>query len=304
MTASSKPRSIYSRFIPREEVGHVTPVQFSSVDGGGFAALSFGKTSAKVDKKAQAELALQQERERQQQQELQEQQHYAELEQARHEAYDLGSEHGLAEGLEKGTEQGKAQATQEWQQRMDDYVQGQAKEAATRLDAVVRELGADLQAMQGYLAQQVLELATDIARQVVRQELHINPKALVPVVHEALEMLITDGRPATVRLNPQDHAVVAEALRTELADGTVQWVSDAAVAPGGCMVELAGTVIDGHLEKRWQRAIAPLGLDLPWQVQETTPAPTPAPAATPAPDAAAALMPQASTPVEGDGDVA
>lgn len=276
MTASSKPRSIYSRFIPREEVGHVTPVQFSAVDGGGFATLTFGITPSKAEKKAQAEVLIQQERERQQQQALQEQQHQDELEQARHEAYALGSEHGLAEGLEKGQEQGQTQAAQEWQQRMDDYVQGQAKEAATRLDAVVRELGADLQAMQAYLAQQVLELACDIARQVVRQELHVNTKALEPVVREALNMLVTDGRPATVRLNPEDHAVVAEALRTEFADGTVQWASDAAVAPGGCMVELAGTVIDGHLEKRWQRAIAPLGLELPWKVEGPAPAAAPA----------------------------
>ncbi len=269
MTASSKPRSVYARFIPREEVGHVVPVQFSNMEQGGFAALSFGPSSSKLEQKAKEEALRQQQRQLElEQQALQQQQQYQqELEQARQEAYDLGVEQGLAEGLEQGKQQGHTQATQEWQQRMDDYVQGQAKEAAARLDAVVRELDADLQAMQGYLAQHVLELACDIARQVVRQELHTNPKALEPVVREALDMLVTDGRPATVRLNPEDYAVVSDALRAEFADGSVQWVSDAAVAAGGCMVELAGTVIDGHLEKRWQRAVATLGLELPWQVE-------------------------------------
>ena len=267
MTASSKPRNVYARFIPREEVGHVVPVQFSAMGNGGFSALTFGPNTSVAEQKAKEEAQRQQEYEREQQAQQAQQQ---KLEQARQQAYALGVEQGLAEGLEQGHQQGHAQATQEWQQRMDDYAQGQAKEAATRLDAVVRELGADLQAMQAYLAQHVLELACDIARQVVRQELHINPKALEPVVREALDMLVTDGRPATVRLNPQDHAIVAEALRTEFADGAVQWVSDAAVAPGGCMVELAGAVIDGHLEKRWQRAIAPLGLDLPWQPEVST----------------------------------
>lgn len=262
MTASSKPRNVYARFIPREEVAHVVPVQFSAVDQGGFAALTFGPAQSAVEQKAKEEVQRQQEREREQQI-LQEQQQ--QLEQARQDAYDLGLEQGLAQGLEQGQQQGRTEATQEWQQRLDAYVQGQAKEAAARLDAVVSELGADLQAMQAYLGQHVLELACDIARQVVRQELHVNPKALEPVVREALDMLVTDGRPSTVRLNPEDHAVVAQALRTEFADGAVQWVADATVAPGGCMVELAGTVIDGHLEKRWQRAIAPLGLDLPWQ---------------------------------------
>ena len=268
----SKPRSVYARFIPREEVGHVVPVQFSTMEQGGFSALSFGLPTSALEQKAKEEAQRQQQRQLElEQQALQQQQQYQqELEQARQEAYDLGVEQGLAEGLEQGKQQGQAQATQEWQQRMDDYVQGQGKEAAVRLDAVVRELDADLQAMQGYLAQHVLELACSIARQVVRQELHINPKALEPVVREALDMLVTDGRPATVRLNPDDYAVVSEALRAEFADGSVQWVADAAVAAGGCMVELAGTVIDGHLEKRWQRAVATLGLELPWQIEPTT----------------------------------
>lgn len=268
MTASSKPRNVYARFIPREEVGHVVPMQFTAMGGSNFATLSFGPSSSLIEQKEkeEAERQQQQERERQAQQAQQQK-----LEQACQQAYALGEEQGLAQGLAQGLEQGRAEATQEWQQRMDDYVQGQAKDAAARLDSVVRELGADLQAMQAYLAQHVLELACDIARQVVRQELHVNPKALEPVVREALDMLVADGRPATVRLHPQDHAIVAEALRTEFADGAVQWMADAAVAPGGCMVELAGSVIDGHLEKRWQRAIAPLGLDLPWQPKAVPP---------------------------------
>jgi flagellar assembly protein FliH len=30
-------------------------------------------------------------------------------------------------------------------------------------------------------------------------------------------------------------------------------------------VESAGTVVDGSLDKRWQRAVAALGLDCAWQ---------------------------------------
>ena len=39
----------------------------------------------------------------------------------------------------------------------------------------------------------------------------------------------------------------------------------AAVPEGSCMVESAGTVVDGSIDKRWQRAIAALGLQSPWQ---------------------------------------
>jgi flagellar assembly protein FliH len=43
-------------------------------------------------------------------------------------------------------------------------------------------------------------------------------------------------------------------------------LSDASVTRGGCLVESAGTVVDGTLEKRWGRAVAKLGLESAWEV--------------------------------------
>ena len=99
---------------------------------------------------------------------------------------------------------------------------------------------------------------------MVRQELSVNPHALLPVVREAVGMLVTEGRPATVRLNPVDMEAMAEPLREEVHAPGVQWMADAAVPAGGCLVESAGTVVDGSIDKRWQRAIAALGLQSPW----------------------------------------
>ena len=132
------------------------------------------------------------------------------------------------------------------------------------LQSVLQRLDASLIDMQQQMAQQVLELACDIARQVVRQELSVNPNALLPVVREAVGMLVTEGRPATVRLNPVDMEAMAEPLREEVNAPGVQWMADAAVPAGGCLVESAGTVVDGSIDKRWQRAIASLGLQSPW----------------------------------------
>jgi flagellar assembly protein FliH len=179
---------------------------------------------------------------------------------ARQERHQQECEDAYAQGLKKGRED----TSIEWQQRMDDYIAGEGQEMARRLDAVVQALDASLQAMQQHMAQDVLQLACDIARQVVRQELHVNQDALKPVVTEALEILVSDGRPATVRLHPADHAAVSASLREQFAGTPVQWVADAQVALGGCLVDAAGTVVDASLEKRWQRAIAPLALDSAW----------------------------------------
>lgn len=233
-TPSSNKSRLYARFIPREEVGDVTQWQFGAVDGSDPVV----ETPVEVDP-----VALEQaEADRQ-----------AELARAR------------AEGLAQGEAQGHARATREWQQRMDDYVAGQGQEAAERLDAVAQLLNASLNDLQQNMAQGVLELACEIARQVVRQELRTNPQALKPVVQEALGMLVQDGRPAMVRLHPEDCAQVGPALQQDMAAASLQWVADASVPPGGCLVEQAGMVVDGSLAKRWQRAIAPLGLDSAWE---------------------------------------
>ncbi|KRB26742.1 flagellar assembly protein FliH [Acidovorax sp. Root70] len=231
---SSNQRS-YSRFIPSEEVGDFKQWKFAAVDGSDLV-------EPEPEPEPVAELPV----------ELDEAAQQALVQQACDDAY--------AEGFA----QGQAQTALEWQRRMDEYIALQGQEAAQRLQGVLQTLDASLIDMQQQMAQQVLELACDIARQVVRQELSVNPNALLPVVREAVGMLVNEGRPATVRLNPVDMEAMAEPLREEINAPGVQWMADGTVPAGGCLVESAGAVVDGSIDKRWQRAIASLGLQSPW----------------------------------------
>jgi flagellar assembly protein FliH len=170
-----------------------------------------------------------------------------------------------AEGHAQGLELGRAQARQEWQQRLDDYVAGAGRSSARRVDAVIEGLDSGFRQLQASMAQDLLQLACDIARQVVRQELRSQPQALLPVVREALDMLVTEGRPATIRLNPADFEALDEALRREHgAHSRIQWLADAGVAVGGVKVESGGAEVDAGLDKRWHRAVAALGLVSTW----------------------------------------
>lgn len=233
-TPSSKSSRVYARFIPSEEVGDVTQWKFGAVDGS-------EPVPEEAPEPAPPDPALI------------EAEHQQALEQVRTDAF------------AEGQAQGHAQASLEWQQRLDDYIAQQGAEAAQRVEAIVRGFQMRLDQLQQTAAQDVLELASEIARQVVRRELQADTQALLPVVREALSMLSVDSGTATVRLNPQDHALLEAALQQQPTAQRVQWVADASVAPGGCLVEQAGMVIDGSLDKRWQRAIAPLGLAQPWE---------------------------------------
>ncbi|GKS86725.1 flagellar assembly protein FliH [Acidovorax sp. SUPP1855] len=236
MTHSYNPRS-YTRFIPSEEVGEVTQWQFGAVDGSDLLP--------PVPEPEPEPLPVV----------FDEATHLSALEAARQ------------EGFEQGRAHGEEKAGLEWQQRMDDYIAGQGQEVAQRMDQVVQAAQASLVHMQQHVAQEVLQLACDIARQVIRQELSSQPQALLPVVREALGMLIAEGRPATVRMNPADWEVLEKPLGEAYAGAKVQWLPDAAVAAGDCFVESAGTVIDGSLGRRWERAIASLGLASAWDAE-------------------------------------
>lgn len=226
----------YSRFIPSEEVGLVTQWRFGAVDGSGIQEPEDDEIPA-VELPAEPDEAMQQ----------------ALLQQACDDAF--------AEGFA----QGQAQTALEWQRRMDEYIDNQGREAAQRLQGVMQALDASLGEMQQEMARQVLALACDIARQVVRQEISVNPNVLQPVVREAIGMLVTEGRPAVVRLNPVDMESVGDALSEDAGGPGMRWVADATVLPGGCLVESSGTVIDATLGKRWERAVSALGLESAWQ---------------------------------------
>ena len=70
-------------------------------------------------------------------------------------------------------------------------------------------------------------------------------------------------------------AALSAPLHAQTSSGTIRGrvtdastgrpIADATVSRGGCLIESAGTVVNGTLEKRWMRAVANLGLDSPWE---------------------------------------
>jgi len=139
---------------------------------------------------------------------------------------------------------------------------------AARFARVLAAAEAGLANAQQDIARGTLEIACAIARQVLRQEIKTDPKTLEPVVREALGMLLADGKSASVRLSPVDFELLQAPLAAELAGQPVQVLADASVAPGDCLVESAGAVVDGGVATRWSRAVASLGLEMPWQEDE------------------------------------
>jgi flagellar assembly protein FliH len=222
----------YSRFVPGEEIADVAEWRFGAVDTASLLAaeqVRAGiKTAATVEN-------------------------------------DVSRQEGFADGYAQGFAQGHAQATLEGQKQINEYIAGQGQEAADGFTRLFEAARASLAEADQVIAQGVLELACELARQVVRRELSVDATALQPVVREALSILVADSKSALVRLNPLDMDVLQDGLSDGFAGLSLSLVADASVSRGGCLIESAGTVIDGQLEKRWVRAVANLGLSVPWE---------------------------------------
>jgi flagellar assembly protein FliH len=226
-------RSIQSRFISSDDIGAVVGFDFEAVDQ---ASVRF---AAKVKEREETE------------------------ERARD---DQSRQIGFSAGFADGYAQGHAQATLEGQRQISEYIETQGQDASRQYLQLFESSHAQIDESQQVMAKGVLELACELARQVLRHELSSNPNALQPVIREALGVLATDCKAALVRLNPLDLDVLEDVLRQEFSGLSLTLLGDANITRGGCLVESAGTVVDGTIEKRWGRAVAKLGLDSAWEV--------------------------------------
>lgn len=222
-------RSNQSRFIASDDIGAVIGFDFGAVDQ---ASVRF---AAKVKAREEAEERVRDD-----------------------EARQIGFADGYA--------QGHAQATLEGQRQIAQYIDTQGQEAARQYLQLFETTHAQIDESQQVMAEGLLELACELARQVLRHELSSNPNALQPVIREALGVLATDCKAALVRLNPLDLDVLEGVLLQEFKGLSLQLLGDASITRGGCLVEAAGTVVDGTIERRWGRTVSKLGLDSAWEV--------------------------------------
>jgi len=230
MTASSKqpPKSSpHSRFIPREEIDAVSAWTFSNMG----PSDDVPEPAHEPEPQGIDALALQA---------------------AREQAY--------AEGYANGRDAGG----QEVRDALESTVRKTAEETAVRMAQLLHNTREHLARSEDQISRHILELSIDLARQVVRQELTANTQHLRPVIAEALSQLVEDGLPATVRMNPGDLTLMKGALQETLANPKPEFVADATISAGGCLIESASMAVDATIEKRWARAVGNLGIDSTW----------------------------------------
>jgi len=160
----------------------------------------------------------------------------------------LLQEEARKQGYEAGLEQARSAMEQE----------------TRRLRQLAESFGTALDSLDFRLADQVLNLALDVAKQVVAGELAARPERILDVVKLALQQMAETTREARLLLNPEDAQIVRPILNELLDKSRLRIVEDTRIVRGGCLIETAQGDLDATLQTRWRQVVSVLGSNKNW----------------------------------------
>jgi flagellar assembly protein FliH len=164
-------------------------------------------------------------------------------EEARLIGYEEGHSAGHADGHAEGRALGRAEAAIELE----------------HLQSLAVTFGNAIAQADEAIANDVLELALQLAKRMLRNALEVRPELIIPVVREAIEYLPVLQQPALLLLHPADAQIVRDGIGEELDKGGWRVVEDPQIGRGGCKIDTASNQIDAQAAARWQRLANALG---------------------------------------------
>lgn len=176
--------------------------------------------------------------------------------QAQQEGYAQGFEQGRAEGIKAGLQEGREAGRAEG-------LAAAAREAE-RLRALADGFAGAVAAADETVAADMLGLALDLAKAMLKTALKVHPELVLPIVTEAIRYLPTVQQPALLVLNPQDAEIVRAHIEDELGRGGWRIAEDPQMEAGGCRIDTASNQIDASTEVRWKRIAETLGSTDGW----------------------------------------
>lgn len=154
--------------------------------------------------------------------------------------------------------------------RAEGYADGLAAgrvemdQAGRHMKQLAESFSATLDNLDFRLADMVLDLALDVARQVVTGELAVHPERILDVVNLALKQMAETSREARLLLNPDDAVLVRPHLDQVLDKNRLRIVEDARIERGGCLIETPQGDLDATLPARWRQVVQVLGSNQNW----------------------------------------
>ncbi len=170
------------------------------------------------------------------------------IERIQQEAWQEGHDLGFKEGREAGYK--------------DGYASGEAD--VERLRQLADAFSGESVRQDEAISREVLDLALQVARQILRATLQAKPEGILDVIREALQSLPTLSGHHKIVAHPDDVPIVNDWLAREYSHLPWKVVEDAKLARGGFRIESAHSELDATLETRWREIVSCLGSDTQW----------------------------------------
>ena len=171
-----------------------------------------------------------------------------EIESLRNDARETGKAEGYADGLAAGRAAGLALAQEE----------------AARVRAIADGFASAIAGAEDRFGDNLLGLALDIARQVIRTSLRVKPELMLPTVREAMSLLASAHGHPILYLHPDDAELVREHLGEQFGHSGWRISEDPQMERGECRIENAGSRVDASLTTRWRRVVSGIGTQSDW----------------------------------------
>ena len=222
----SKPGNAYTRFIPREELSSFQAWRPGTIDG--------------VDRRKSSQSSP-----------------VPEPPAAAADAERLGE---LARARAAGAQEGYQNGYRDGLVALESFKQSLAMQSTTQLAGLMSRLEGEFDALQPHLAQTVAQVAVELAQQVLKTELALQPELVAQVATQALEAMLFSAKHITVAVHPLDQPLVQAAAADALSARGARVVANAALTRGDVLVHADIGTIDARVATRWQQATAHLGV--------------------------------------------
>ena len=153
------------------------------------------------------------------------------------------------------------------QGRAEGLTEGRAAGAReiAELGALVGRLREVMDGFEQSLADDMVGLALEVSRQVLRHTIQVHPEVVLPVIREAIASLPQGSVHPRLLLHPEDAALVRSVLdANQITPAPWRIVEDSKLERGGCRVETAASELDASVASRWKTVIGALGREEGW----------------------------------------
>lgn len=172
-------------------------------------------------------------------------------EKAKLEGHALGYQEGYENGYQAGLESGLKASEPIIQEKVNGF---------SNLEVQLINL---LNFGRENLAQEVLDLAIDLAKAMVYKSISQDPQCILEVIHQCLLQIPILEQPAKLILHPEDAKLVHQYQGPDLIKQGWKIVENPDLSRGGCRFETGSSLIDASIESRFEKLLHGLGKEAP-----------------------------------------